>query len=574
MRKEEQMAGTGNGSNLRTVSNNRRVLQRRQIENMLMILCRHEPSFLRARQYLHVDLFPARHTGLAAIWAIVNDYYDEFSFLPNEEQIATEFEARVDTDPEFSDDAIEDTDRFISAIFGPDEETIEGSTKVAFAYLRQYLEDRLMDRVRSDMMNNRVTPNDTFGRLQEYTQEASQIQAVEPNPIRPMFEEGWDENNELEVVKIRTGSSFVDCMLKGGIARTEVVGFLGPHGSLKTTMAVQIGTDIAVNARKEWARNGKEGPLGFCYHFFWEGTLNEMRLRSLSHVGKISRDSLEKGDPASLGRGRRLKDYEKKLFASKLGREGALESEFQRYKTAQVLLNDNYRAIDMTGNDPDNPARGSGLVDEIVSVLLLEKQFYEQQGVEWHVDCVTVDYAGAACKRHCLAHNRDPDRFLRHLLGGFNLELKNKVAVAFDCAVLSLHQLNADANALTVAKTGHGTDAAEARNWRENVDFNIVVGNLDQGQRCLISLDKHRRTPGIAEQIIQLQGEICTVVAADKDWTIDPVQRQIVRRDDMAKVYNGNQDALDDDGYATLPGDVETDVIEAHSQPVRNFDEV
>lgn len=514
----------------------------RQIEMMLTVLIRDPGLFNLARKQLTVPDFPQRHASFAVIWAIACDHYDLYNELPNEEHFATELEARADRDAEFSDGDLEKADEFLKYAFRSDQEIVKDFQRQANHYFKMYLEDRQFENLRATLSTGRI-PVNTAQELQQIAEQATRIQTIEPKPIAAPYPEGWNDDNSLQVVKIPMKMPIFNDFTQGGLGRGEVLGLLGPHGSCKTTLAIQLSTGVAVAASKKWRKSEGRGKLWLSYHFFWEGSTSEMRLRGLSCEGRLHRDTLETGDPNAFSRGRRLKPYEKRLYRTQLAEGAPVQAEYDRFLTAQELLNQTWRHIDMTGNDRENPGRGWGLVDEMAALLRADLDLYDRNGIDAGIDVVTMDYAGAAVRRYLEANNMEPDRNMRHVLTTLPYKLQTQIAEQFNCGVIALHQLSGSANAIKPGRTAHGTDAAENKSWRENLDFNVVVGALDMDGRFLLSLDKHRRTPWAPERIGQLFGHISRVVDSSDTHMVD--HGKIVPKEDRVRIKD--TDAYDEE---------------------------
>lgn len=537
----------------RPVTVKRSPLNDRQLEMLLTALLRREDLFSEARSILLVNTFPDHHRNYALVWSIVNDYYDEFGELPVEDYIAAEIETRVDEDPDaLSDEEIDVVDLFLRRAFVLDDSLI--NEKLARRQLKQYLDDRLADDIRKEFSGQQATPEDTVSILSSLTERASSLDIVGRGSLPLPFEPGWDENESLKLHKVPSGLGFLDSMLDGGMALGEVIGLLGPHGSCKTTIAVQLSVDMARRYYLQWRKRGKKGPLKFVYLFIYEGTVSEMRLRALSHAATIERSTLETGDPKRLSRGNRLKPYEKQMFAAMEAGGGKIPSESVRYRVEQNRLNCNLRIVDMTGSDPTAPGRGTGLVPEIVQVIKADQQANIRAGIEAEVGFVTIDYAGAAAERHCEHRDLPRDRNMRHLLTRFPMHCKHKIAVPFNTIVFCNHQLSGGANALAEGRVAKGTDAAEAKSFRENLDFLFVVSNLSLEGRAVINKDKQRRTSRSLPQVVELQGQFSRVNGTDGRYVLDPRRNKIVPRGALHQLG----EAEDDQGSSEYPGGLPT----------------
>ncbi len=422
----------------------------------------------------------------------------------------------------------------------PAEEVLK--ERVAFKFLRQYLEDRLIADLRRDMGNSAFTPVSPSRLLQVYAETASAIATIQPSANPLPFPPGWADDGSSRIEKVPLGQVDFDDFLSDGLGCGEVLGLLAPHGTCKTLLAIQFGCDWAIAQADAWEATAARQSVAPCvYVFAYEGSVAEMRTRAICHTGEIDKDRLELGDPAENLNRTHLLPYERDLFADRLRRGESIPSERDRSLTAKRKLNRNFRVIDMTGNDPENPGRGWGMVDEIAAIIQADIEFYRRQGMELRIGGVIVDYAGAAVERYIdMAPKVSRDHF-RNLLGKFPMHFKSKVAQAFNCPGIINHQLNADANALAPGALPKGTDSAECRTFRENLDFAIVLSNPTSQNLVTAGLDKKRRGPSRPPRVLEIDGRFGTVRTTNGEYVYDAEHRRIVDRESLRGIMDPGQ---------------------------------
>ena len=522
-----------------------------QKQIMLTILIRRKSAFLMAKTRLLPEHFNKGEQGYAIIWASVLSHFDEMGRLPHEHELMAEVERRINDEPDALDDAeFAMVDQFIASAYRGVERKLL-SDKLAAKFLRMYMEDRLADKTREIFHLSRRNPTNLFHLTSELAEEASNIQAISGTGSQEPFPVGWD-TEAAPVEKWDTGCSWFNRFLCGGDSPGEVNGLLGPYGSAKTTTAIQLSVNRAESLYEEWIVNeeGSRGPLPIVYYFFYEGSIQEMRIRALSYAGQIDRGTLETGDWDSLSCDRdSLKPYELRMFKTQLD-AGATVSpekpipgkphvwpERQRKRRAEKVLNRNWRPIDMTGNDSANPGRGGGMAPEIVNIIRQDQLYHRSRSIDICCGSVYIDYLLAMARAYIAANGLKSKEELRFIVTEFPFHMKNRVALAFRCPVWILHQLSAESNSLSPAVIPKITDSSEGKGFAEHLDFCFQYGM--QTPECLFLVDcgKHRRVPPQAESIIRLEGHIARVVDTDGKWVLDPVGRKIVKKSDLARVH-------------------------------------
>lgn len=506
---------------------------------MLAVLIRHKVAFLMAQTQLKPAHFGAADQPLAVVWASVLDFYLNMGRLPKEAELIAEMEERLQTDPDcLTESQVADADQFVARAFAVKRKDL--SPALAAKHLRTFLEDTLAEKAREIFHVSSRTPGDMFQVASQIAQEASLIQSVSGVGIEAPFPQGWD-TQEPPVIKRETGIKFLDAFLNGGDAEGEVYGLLGPFGSCKTTTLVQLSTLRADQLYREWEAKGKKGPLPVVYYFFYEASMAEMRVRAISCSGQLDRTVVERGAWSELSTSDAdLKDYERKLYANSIANGTKVVPGIRRKRSAEIRLQRNWRAIDMTGNDPQAPGRGYGGIMEVVALIQQNEMFHKAKGTPICCGGIYLDYLGAmvdAFLTHSGAKKRDEFRF--EVKGAGRLA-KNRLALAFKCPVWMAHQLSGEGNALPPGMLPKYTDASEGKAFAENLDFCIEFGTKNTEMLCAVGCDKARRAPLVHAQVVYINGQISRVQTA-KGYVIDPTNRRIASADDVSRVGGGTR---------------------------------
>jgi hypothetical protein len=354
--------------------------------------------------------------------------------------------------------------------------------------------------------------------------------------------------------KMSTGVDFLDDIMNGGDAPTEVYGIMGGYGTGKTLLAVQACYQKSLLFQSK-ADQTLAPTMESCHLFHYEAGYDEILRRVWSHAGRIHQESLERMKYDGLSTRGNLKPYELELFAEEIKRLGLenVDGEEERLDKAKKLLKrGNLSLHDFSGNDPENPTAGGGYVDEIASSLRHEVSKGRKIGA------VYIDYVLAACRSHLNRTNRRTED-LRHLVGGFPMECYRKISSQFGCRVYLFHQRSGASNSRSFLANYDGGDSAESKSFPENVWFNIILGNKDVETSCIrVHCSKSRRAKGVANPIlVRLQGHLGTAEKAD-DVVIDPSLGRPVPKADMELIAK----TMDMEDIVQLPNPGHTDLSE------------
>jgi hypothetical protein len=485
----------------------------RQREYALIASLRNIDVFNSAKDRLHHAVFNSLGVGYPILWATLTDYVDTHKTLPTKEILIAELENRlnvIDSDVMTEDDVAQ-LDEFVEVAFGMD--LAEISLPVALSYVGRMMSEYAQETLVRDMSGGIIANYPEFLAQQKQIAEAalSVVSGAAPVP--------FPENPEeiTPVILEPTGVSFLDIFMNGGMARGEVNGFCGPYGSCKTTLGIQLAVEGARLALSRWRENGQQGQPERVYYFSWEEDVKQLQPRVVSYAGYISRASLEGKDfveRLSKSTLSSLKDYEKQHFREQIS-AGVIIGEYDRMRNAMSELNQNLRIIDFTGHDVNYRDLTGRLIDGVALAINRDQQYSNNPGVA----LVIIDYAGAAVEYAVMAGNIRREE-MRHHLGHLPLSLKNLVAAPMNCQVWCLHQLGTAAQALNSGVAPKTTDAAEARNFFENVNFGFMVGKPTRENMTVLTNGKQRRATRREDIVVHIAGEFSRVDDASRRFTI------------------------------------------------------
>ena len=516
----------------KTQNKDRMPVSSSEIRYVFTALLRRPDLMQAAVKQLTPACFVEGEEWLARIWETARSHYEEFGDLPAKQEMYTLLNSVLERAPEsFPPGAMEKANRFVNTVYNFDPESV--NDKVVCKWLRRFLEDRQLNELRQKLMTG-MSPSNLTQMFDDYTQRAGQIASIDAGRVASPFPEGWSEDRPIVIHP--TGVSWADYFMGGGFSMGESYGLLGPYGGGKTTAGVMLTVEEAVRAYTSWNQDQSQ-PLKLSYHFSYEAPPSELRERALSYLAKIPRSRIRaaivegKGEWLQrLGDVGTIHDYERKHFSAAID-AGQFFCEQHRAQRALRILSRCWRIIQMDGNDTDNPGRGSGLVDEVASIVQSDQTLARQLGHNVAVGTVLVDYVLCAAERYLDATGTDHSE-LRHIVDRWPMNMKTKVAGAFDCHVWSLHQLNTNANAYSPGTVPKATDSAEGRGFNQNTDFTLMLGRPTIDGRQVLACTKHRRMKEKNPIVVHLDGGLARIRNVSDMWVVDTARRKILKRDE------------------------------------------
>lgn len=501
-----------------------------QREAMLQILLRSASAFLQARDRLLPAMFGEHEQHLRLTWQAALNYYETANRLPTRDKLTVEISTLLENLPdELDEDDVTSLNDFVDQCFLLRKKDIRADD--ALGWLNKFLDDKLGNEVVTDLTDVE-SPKDIEEYLLRKARQAAQHRGLQATELQTLYPLGWD-TDQLVVESRTTGIPFLDTMLgKGNVCR-EAHGLLAPYGGGKTLTFVAMASAMAKNSYNRWAdsllkvasgERKKPIPLGIVYYFSYEEPINALRIRALSCIAKIPKDTLvevlEFRDYSRFSTDSKPKPYERRLFASQFSQQTGFLGEYSRFMFGQRRLDKTLRVVDMTGADDRAPNRGFDLTSEIATIVGQDQNFIRSQGINCRVENVVVDYVKAAAIRHLEFYGKDNSE-LRHVIGSFPFNLKLKVGIPFNCPTWSCHQLSAVANSYKPGVKVHHTDAAEAKAYAENLDFCFVFGTMTEDQLAVLWNTKARRKRTHPEVVVRINGGMASLEDVSGIYTVN-----------------------------------------------------
>jgi hypothetical protein len=522
----------------------------RQKELMLMVALRRQQTFETLYGKLQPDHLNGRSDRpLALLWAAAIEFWEEYEELPHKEELLSLIEARLEEAEEdyLDDDEYEDLDALVTGIYEVDKKQLRH--KLAVRVMQQLLEERL----RNDLMSSvdGDVPVDLPELLQVAVDSAASIKALDAGSVSIPFPDRVEEMKPVE--KIPTGLDFLDFYLNGGQSPGEVYALSAPYGTCKTTIACSL-----VAERAKWeqmiTRNSKgERPPKTVYLVCWEEELDSLRVRLLSYLARVDRTLIEEhrlNELSSRDKGD-YKPAERKRYEKMLRRGKKPPGEKERLEAARKQMNRNLRLIDFTGATKEYREFSANMASGVAAVIAQDQQSTGYPGVS----LVVCDYAQAAADLKIQHDGLNPDRAMRHLVGRFPLQLKNKIAAPMQCPAWVMGQVDTDTNSLAAGRAPKKTGTAEAKNFFENANFGFLIGTKSKEDMCVFTNAKQRRAEQKRDTIIHIDGKHCRVTDASDRYILE--NSKIVSKNDFNKLH----DEHDGDVHDTFDSDYVADGI-------------
>jgi hypothetical protein len=365
--------------------------------------------------------------------------------------------------------------------------------------------------------------------------------------------EGWTPK---PMKKFKTGITFLDRFLKGGHAKGEAYGVLGAYGSGKTILAVQIAYAGARYEQSLVTLDPEYHPKDW-FLFSFEATSDECLQRLWSMACTINHHKIEEFDWSKLTTAANgvdsLEPYERRYFSA-FHKQNIILGEKERLEREMPFFNVNFWVHDMTGTG-DNPKKGTGYINEIISLIKIEiAELSRRDGWQHEVGGVVIDYAGLCAKRHILDHGIDLNH-IRHYVGDFGYKCKTGIAVPFKCPVWIFHQLDTKSNKKSMKTAVHHADAAEAKNFGENMVFCFQLRSKDINTNTLyMDCTKARRGEVGRSPLLLIEGEFFRIVE-DTQHTVNTVGEVKPKKGITVESTMPNQESLPDSSFSEEPKD-------------------
>lgn len=512
-------------------------------EEMLAVLIRNVEAFEAVAELFTPKEAKTISDGAALIWRLTRKFYATYSELPGRSQLTTQIHQAMSDNPDLIDrDEQADIDKFLDYAWNDEEHGKDISTSRSFCRAaidtcRQLMEEVVTDRMQVEMVKEGTLPVDLPHLLEATQSTLNQVKALTEVDVAVAFPDGWDVREEAKLIP--TNVPPLDEFTGGGLRGSEVLLFMAPYGSCKTTTCCHAVSESLEKLAEEYVTGvGKKDKKGrpmipMITLIFTEGDLDEYRCRILSHMARVPWNRLTGmtdlsvlDDGTEPGQTPETK-YEEAEFAADSAQGAPWLNEVQRVKRAVKLANRHLLLVDCT-NSKDNPYKlGAGGMEQIASVM----QGIFRKRKNCYPTTFWVDHVAGIIDR--LSETILDENVLRRRLGTIPLVARDQLATPFAAPVILMHQLSGAANEKGAAARFHHTDAEGCKSIAKYAVFAVQSGPVDNNNMCVWACTKHRRQPPSVSRIVHVIGNFNRLVDRTDTHGIAPNGRAIMSKQEM-----------------------------------------
>jgi hypothetical protein len=503
-----------------------------KLDEMMAIVIQNEEAYDAVSEILTIKHARRISEGHALVWKKVRAYRKTHGELPAKGSLVADLNNALGENPDaLTDDEKQEVDDFIQYAYdvaehGKDITKSRAHVRVATETCRQFLEEETIHDLREMVIRDGSLPTDLPGVLQQKQAELDIIGSLTNGELEKPFPLGWDTREHIRL--FTTGCSSLNDLTGGGWRGGEVILFMGPYGSCKTTMVVDSCANLISYAAQEviegrTQKRGDKPMTPVVVLMFTEGEKQDYRLRLLANLAKIPWQRLLRMHdlnelckiPKKVGCTEETK-YELAKFAQHKANKGkGFFPEYERVQIAIDLCNKYLVLLDCT-NSEDNPHPiGSGGIDELANVVA----GHFRKNKNTYPLAFWLDHASALVDRMAEAGGETIDKIMHLILKRIPRQCKDRLAKKWKAPVGIIHQLSGEANSRSIMAELSHSDAAGSKQIGEYVDFAIITNKPDNEQMARMKCTKHRREPPNPQRVVHVDGAFqrLTDITADYD---------------------------------------------------------
>lgn len=475
---------------------------------------------------------------LALVWKLVRRFYRDYAELPGRLQLTSDLHQELSGDPSLlQHEERVLVDEFIEYAYDPAHGKIAKSRKhfrSAIATCKQFLEEVEVGKIQNRLLGLDSTyPIDLPALLAEVRNRVDVIQSLSDVEIDVPYPDNWDVRQEPQLLS--TGCKALDSFMGGGYRAGEVILFMGPYGSCKTTLACnsvanQLKMAAAMYAEENARKNAKGDQLvPLIVLIFTESDVNEYRDRLMSNMARVpwrrlsGMTSLDDLDDSDAPGATEETQYELKVFQRDIENGRPWRSERKRVEAAVRLANKHLLLVDCTDSEESPHQIGKGGMHEIANVL---QSIFRRQRKDSYPLSVWLDHMSGLVDRMSEADLDEAE--LRRVLTNMPRVAGEKIGKPLRTPIVIFHQFaGASQNKGAAAKYHHG-EAEGSKSVGKYVNFAVVAGPVDGNGMCKWECTKHRREPPKKIGIIKVQGRFNRIIDCTLTHGVNDQQRCIM----------------------------------------------
>ena len=348
-----------------------------------------------------------------------------------------------------------------------------------------------------------------------------------------------------DVTYVPTGVSVIDKHVGGGLLGGEMLLFMGPFGSCKTTFAVMAACNMAKACQRIFT--AQQGPFlthpdgtavqkcPVVFYVSTEATRNEFQQRCLTFLAEVPRERIleSRGDLNFFSDSDvPTQPYEHEIEAQKrdalrqhnlnpdiFGCSMRYVSERQRINTAIELLRKHLLFVEFMDSNSKFKQYGKNGVADIQTIM----DNHMRMNAELYPYAFVLDHVSALANRIC--EKKDSFDNMHLVINTVGRSLSEKIAKTYNIPALVMHQLTGKANkmARNIATQIDHTDGSQSASIGEFADV-AVTTTRPSGQEQIVkfAFTKVRRgAPVMQNPLVKVDGKFSRLIDYSDKLVLD-----------------------------------------------------
>lgn len=523
-----------------------------KLRAMRVFIC--NPNLQRfVRDVFKPELISQENPAYAEILQLVYWFYDRHERLPVHEEFCGIIERRRDRHGDYlPQDVFDEVFEVLAFVSDPSDRSARYTTdqtlqNMAIAIIKRWsmhlatvnLQTSLFEELQGN--NRNIDRVNTLVKSFETTK--TRLEGLDSPLIDELFSDGLGV--PADVTYTPTGVSVLDRYIGGGLLGGEMLLFMGPFGSCKTTLAVMAACNMAKACRNIMAM--QEGPFlqqpdgtqvqkcPVVFYVSTEATRAEFQQRCLTFLAEIPRERIleSRGDLNFFSDSNvPTQPYEHEMEAQRrdvlrqnnlnpdmFGCASGYISERQRIQTAIDILRQHVQFVEFIDSNQKFRQYGKNGVADIQAImdnhLRLNTTTYPYSFV--------LDHVSALANRVC--EKKDSFDNLHLVINTIGRSISEKVAKTYGIPALVMHQLTGKANkmARSIATQIDHTDGSQSSSIGEFADVAVTTTRpVSNEQIVKFAFTKVRRgSPVMVNPLVKVDGKFSRLIDYSDKLVLD-----------------------------------------------------